>query len=82
MLGLHDAAKRDETYQHTAPAQAVDFPAGGSWLVYTDQVPHAAMAGRYALEHTFHLDPAVMADPNRAPIAVLERLTGRRLVPA
>jgi hypothetical protein len=79
MLGLHDAAKRDDAYQATAPREMVDFPAGSTWVVYTDQVPHAALAGRDAFEQTFHLDPAVMADPARAPLRILERLTERAL---
>jgi hypothetical protein len=79
MLGLHDAAKRDATYQ-AADAQLQDFPAGSSWIVYTDQTPHAALAGRCAFEQTFYVRPEVLTDPDSAPLAVLERLTGRRLV--
>ncbi len=79
MLSLHDAAKRDSRYQKNAPHTALDFPPGSSWLVYTDQVLHAALKGEFALEQTFHLDIAKMAEPQRAPIKVLERLTGRRL---
>ena len=80
MLGLHDAAKLDETYQRTAPANEVAFPAGASWLVYTDSVVHAAIGGRFALEQTFYLPPEAMAAPEIAPSRVLERMTGRRLV--
>jgi hypothetical protein len=79
MLSLHDAAKRDAQYQKTGPHTALAFPPGSSWLVYTDQVLHAALAGEFALEQTFHLDIAAMAEPARAPIRVLERLTGRTL---
>jgi hypothetical protein len=79
MLGLHDAAKRDAAYQ-AAEAQVQDFPAGTSWIVYTDQMPHAALAGRCAFEQTFYVRPEVMADPDSAPLAILERLTGRALV--
>ena len=80
MLGLHDAAKEDTAYQSDVAATPLEFPAGSSWMVYTDQVPHAALAGRWAFEQTFHLAPAAMADPAQAPLAVLERLTGRALV--
>lgn len=80
MLGLHDAAKRDAAYQAEPAAADFSFPAGSSWIVYTDQAPHAAMGGRFALEQTFHLDPRAMVEPARAPVAVLERLTGRVLV--
>ncbi|HEX3350613.1 MAG TPA: Kdo hydroxylase family protein [Acetobacteraceae bacterium] len=82
MLELHDAAKRDDAYQRAARAAVPEalFPAGTSWMVFTDQVPHAALAGRNAFEQTFHFDPSAMANPSRAPISVLERLSGRAMV--
>jgi len=79
MLSLHDAAKLDADFQKTSPRDAVDFPAQSCWLVFTDQVLHAALGGEFALEQTFHLDVAEMAEPARAPIRVLERLSGRVL---
>jgi hypothetical protein len=80
MLGLHDAAKRDLGYQETADAVMQDFPAGSSWIVYTDQTPHAALGGKGAFEQTLYLPPDVMADPGTAPVAVLERLVGRPML--
>jgi hypothetical protein len=82
MLGLHDASKRDAAYQADSGAETYDFPAGGTWIVYTDQTPHAALTGCCAFEQTFYLRPEVLADPTSAPLAVLERLTGRTLVPS
>jgi len=79
MLSLHDAAKLNDDFQKTSPRDAVDFPAQSCWLVFTDQVLHAALGGEFALEQTFHLDVAEMAEPARAPIRVLERLSGRTL---
>jgi hypothetical protein len=79
MLSLHDAAKLDEDFQKTSHRDAVAFPAQSCWLVFTDQVLHAALGGEFALEQTFHLDVAQMAEPARAPIRVLERLSGRNL---
>jgi len=80
MLSLHDAAKRDAAFQATSPQTAVEFPPGSCWLVFTDQVLHAALGGEFALEQTFHLDVAEMAEPARAPVRVLERLSGKTLV--
>lgn len=80
MLSLHDAGKLDENFQKHSPHQAVTFPPGCSWLVFTDQVLHAALGGEFALEQTFHLDIAEMAAPERAPVKVLERLSGKTLV--
>jgi 3-deoxy-D-manno-oct-2-ulosonic acid (Kdo) hydroxylase len=80
MLGLHNGAKRDPGYQKNSPQIEIAFPPGTSWLCYTDQVPHAVLAGQYALEQTFYLDIASMVDPTRSPLKVLERMTGRSLV--
>jgi hypothetical protein len=79
MLSLHDAAKLDADFQSRSPQTDVRFPPGSCWLVFTDQVLHAALGGAFALEQTFHLDIAEMAEPARSPIRVLERLTGRAL---
>jgi hypothetical protein len=80
MLGLHDGAKKDDIYQETSPQIEVQFPAGTTWLCYTDQVMHAALSGQYVLEQTFHLDVASMARPELSPLKVLERLRGHALV--
>lgn len=80
MLFLHDAAKRDLGWQRDAPAEAVDFPSGCAWMVFTDQVAHAAVAGRNALEQSFYVEPGALARPETAPLAVLERLCGAALV--
>ena len=80
MLGLHDAAKLDAGYQASGPAAAVSFPAGSVWMCFTDSVLHAATAGHFALEQTFHLPVAAMARPEQAPLRVLETLAGRPLV--
>lgn len=79
MLSLHDAAKLDSHFQQTSPHDAISFPPGSCWLVFTDMVLHAALGGEFALEQTFHLDVDEMAEPERAPIRVLERLSGRSL---
>jgi len=80
MLSLHDAGKLDEAFQRESPHQGIEFPPGCCWLVFTDQVLHAALGGEFALEQTFHLDIAEMAEPDRAPVKVLERLSGKPLV--
>ena len=55
MLQLHDRMKSDADFQARSPQTAVDFPAGSTWIAFTDQVSHAAMAGQYQLEQTFLL---------------------------
>ena len=80
MLQLHDLMKADTAYQADAPQMAFDFPAGSSWLAFTDQVSHAAMAGQYQLEQTFLLPVDAMRSPEQSPLRVLERLKGRPLI--
>ncbi len=79
MLRLHDMAKLDSAWQASAPRAEVDFPAGSTWLCFTDQVLHAALSGNCALEQTFHLAIEAMAAPETAPLRVLEAMTGRAL---
>jgi len=79
MLQLHDRMKEDTAYQQRAPQTTFDFPAGSAWLVFTDQVSHAAMAGQYQLEQTFLLPVDAMTDEQQSPLRILERLKGRTL---
>jgi len=81
MLGLHDRAKADLDYQRRCEQQVVRFAPGTTWLCFSDQVMHAAMSGQHMLEQTIHVPPAALYEPERSPLAVLERLAGRRLVP-
>jgi hypothetical protein len=80
MLGLHDGAKLDPDYQKNAPQIEFAFPAGTSWMCFTDQAMHAALAGQFALEQTFHLPVSALGNPERSPLRVLEKLTGQILV--
>ena len=82
MLGLHDCAKADLAYQSNCEQETVRFEPGTTWLCFSDQVMHAALSGQYMLEQTIHLPLAALYEPERAPLAILERLTGRALTPA
>ena len=79
MLRLHDAGKLDAAYQSGAPRADLSFAAGTTWLCFTDQVLHAALAGHCALEQTFHLPVGALAHPEQSPLRVLERLASRAL---
>jgi hypothetical protein len=78
MLRLHDMAKADGEYQRSSPRREIAF-LPSVWLVFTDQVPHAALAGRNALEQTFYLPVRAQRHPELAPLSILERLTRRKL---
>jgi hypothetical protein len=79
MLQLHDRMKEDADFQERSPQMPFDFPAGTTWLAFTDQVSHAAIAGQYQLEQTFLLPVAAMISESRSPLRILERLKGRPL---
>lgn len=74
MMRLHNTMKEDDDFQRTCVREQVKFAPGSSWMVYTETVPHAVLAGQYALEQTLLVDPAAMVTPESAPVAVLERL--------
>ncbi len=76
MLQLHDLVKADMDYQRNAPQQSVNFMPGTTWIVYSDQVLHAAMSGQYMMEQTFHLPPEALYRPETSPIKVLEAIKG------
>lgn len=79
MLRLHDLAKADAAFQRESPQAGVEFAPGTTWVVFSDQVLHAAMGGQHMLEQTFYLDAGDLADPATSPLRVLERLLGRPL---
>lgn len=80
MLQLHDAMKADLDYQRDAQRTAVAFAPGETWIVYSDQVSHAVLSGRFLLEQTFYVPVRALQFPERSPLRVLEKLVGRSLV--
>ena len=79
MLQLHDRAKADAEFQRNSPQARVDFAPGTTWVVFSDQVLHAAMGGQHMMEQTFYLDVTQQQRPEASPRGVLERLLGRQL---
>ncbi len=80
MLQLHDGMKSDMAYQESAEQVTMPFAAGSVWICFSDQASHAVMSGQYMLEQTLHLPAAKQYDPQSSPLAILSRLTGRKLV--
>jgi hypothetical protein len=79
MLGFHDFLKLNDNYQKTCPKYRFNFPPASTWLVFTDVVPHAVLAGRYALEQTMIIPREALVDPANAPASILEKISGRVL---
>jgi len=80
MMRLHNAMKENAAFQQNCTKEYVQFAPGSSWMVYTETVPHAVLAGQYAMEQTFLVDPAAMVTPESAPVRVLEKMAGAALV--
>lgn len=76
MHQCHNAMKEDSAFQQSCPKQRWEFPPNSNWMVFTDCVSHAVLEGQYALEQTFIISRDAMVEPQRSPIAVLERLAG------
>jgi len=79
MLNIHDRMKKDMSYQTSVSALDVHFPPQTTWMVYTDSVSHAALAGQHVFEQTFYLPTEAMFDPKQSPLKILERLTDKEL---
>ena len=80
MMRFHNFLKENHDFQSTCAKYDYQFPAGSSWMVYTDMVPHAVLCGQYALEQTYLVSSEAMVAPQHAPLTVLEELSGAKLV--
>ena len=79
MLKIHHAMKEDAGFQQTCRKDRWEFPAGSTWIVFTDSASHACLSGQYMLEQTFIVRRSSLACPEKAPIAILEKLAGHPL---
>ena len=80
MLKLHNLMKKDELYQKSVPREEVSFLPGSSWIVFTDQVSHAAISGKDVLEQTFHLPPLGLKELANSPLSQLEKFYQQKLI--
>jgi len=80
MMRFHNFLKENARFQAGSEKYPFQFPPGSSWMVYTDTVPHAVLAGQYALEQTLLVAPEALVAPEHAPLTVLEQIAGARLV--
>jgi hypothetical protein len=80
MLRFHHYLKSSAEFQQNGRLYTFAFPAGASWLSFTDQVAHAVVSGQYALEQTCIVPHEALARPELSTLSVLERIAGQRLV--
>lgn len=79
MLHFHDYLKENAAFQAGCRKVRMEFPPLGTWLAFTDGVPHAVLSGQFALEQTLLIPPSALVAPQRAPVRVLEALCGQPL---
>jgi hypothetical protein len=79
MLRIHHAMKEDAGFQQSCRKDRWEFPAGSTWIVFTDSASHACLSGQYMLEQTFIVRRSSLTCPEKAPIAILEKLAGHPL---
>jgi hypothetical protein len=80
MMRFHNFLKENARFQTECAKYPWQFGAGSSWMVYTDTVPHAVLAGQYALEQTLLVKPEALVAPESSPLKVLEGIAGTTLV--
>jgi hypothetical protein len=80
MMRFHNFLKENARFQAECTKYPWQFAAGSSWMVYTDMVPHAVLAGQYALEQTLLVKPEALVTPETSPLKVLEEIAGTTLV--
>jgi hypothetical protein len=76
MLRFHHYLKENAAFQQDCPKERWEFPPGSSWIVFTDTTSHSCISGQHALEQTFIVRCKSLACPEKAPISILERITG------
>jgi hypothetical protein len=76
MLRFHHFMKENAAFQSGCRKDFHEFPPGSTWICFTDTTSHACLSGQYALEQTFLVDRGSLAWPEKAPIAILERMVG------
>jgi hypothetical protein len=79
MHRCHNAMKEDAAFQEHTPKQRWEFPPDSAWMVFTDCVSHAVLSGQYALEQTFQIPQAALVEPQKSPLAILEKIAGQPL---
>jgi hypothetical protein len=73
---MHNFLKANSDYQERCRKRVWEFPPGSAWMVLTDTASHAALRGRFALEHSYFLAPWTLALPEESPPALLRRACG------
>ena len=80
MLHFHDWLKENTAFQNAKQGkERIGFPPMSTWVVFTDGVPHAALAGQFAMEQTFIIPVEALVAPDVSPLRVLEKISGKTM---
>jgi hypothetical protein len=75
MIEFHHWMKENRVFQEAqAGKQVCSFPPFATWLVFTDGLAHAVLAGQFVLEQTFLVPVGSLVEPQVSPVRVFERL--------
>lgn len=77
MLRFHDFMKANDEFQENCTKRFWNFEPGCAWMAITDTASHAALRGRYALEHSFFIAPDALVLPQESPAALLAQACGQ-----
>jgi 3-deoxy-D-manno-oct-2-ulosonic acid (Kdo) hydroxylase len=80
MIRFHNFLKENSDFQSGCAKYNIKFPSESSWMAFTDTVPHAVLAGQYALEQTVLVRPAALVKPEISPLETLQSLTKQALL--
>lgn len=78
MLRFHNFLKLHEDFQERGAKHLWSFAPGSVWLAMTDACSHAVLRGRFALEHSYFVPTSLLALPDEAPAALVERASRER----
>lgn len=73
MVRFHNFLKQKDVFQERCRKRLWKFPPGSAWLVFTDGLAHAALRGRFSLDHSFFIAPENLVSPEVAPANYIEK---------
>jgi len=80
MHRFHNYLKRNEVFQEKTTKRVWHFPPFSVWMTMTDTCSHSVLRGRFALEHSYFINPATLVLPDESPAALLEKMCGQSLL--
>ncbi len=80
MLSIRNKMRKDLDYQQSVDKKTIELLPGSTWILFADQVSHAAISGQHVLEQTFYLPANAMQYPETSPLHILETMLAQSLV--